>query len=142
MAMAVAGTSIPRGWISGISDVLEPEEEIEFAVAEHRIVSPRPFARAIIFCTDKRIIILRKGMLGTYRTYKIIHYDEVVQVVLHGGLYYSRLHFGLRSEESETDERKRWVWGLDPNEAKAIVHFVERRHIAIEMEERVPHMEK
>jgi hypothetical protein len=130
----VAGTSIPRKWISRIQDALEPGEDVELAIAEHRIGSPKPFERAILFCTNKRLIIMRRNIIGTYRTYKIIHYDEVMEVILHRGLHFSRIHFGMHGEERETEEWKRWVWGLDHREAQALVHYMEKRREGIKME--------
>ncbi len=119
--------AIPRRWVYEISDILRPGEKVELAVAEHRIASPKPFARAIVFCTNHRIIILRKNYFRTYRTYKIIHYREIIHVAVHRGFYFSRVHFGQAQEEAGEEEWKVWIWGLDRKDVGRLARFVEER---------------
>ncbi len=126
------GVSIPRKWRARLVDVLEPDEDIEMAMAEHKLGSPRPFAKAVLFATNKRLIITRRSVFGTYSTYRIIHYDEIVQIIVHRGLHYCRVHFGLRAEAVEKEEWKRWTWGLDKRETDQLLHFMEQKRSAIQ----------
>ena len=53
--------AVPRRWIRRIRDLLEPDEDVELAISEHKAASPKPLTTAVIFCTTKRLILARWG---------------------------------------------------------------------------------
>ena len=128
--------SVPRSWVARIRDILNPDERVEAAITEHRLASPKPFATATIYCTNERIIIVRRHFLGMGRSYKILHYNSISHITVERGMRYSKIHLGISGEAPESGEEwKRWVWGLDQREVNQIAGFMDTKKKGIKIEE-------
>ena len=83
------------------------------------------FEPANVFATDRRIIIIRGGILRVHQDFKIISYGNITEIVLEHGFVFSKLHFTLQGEPSDPEEKK-WLVGLRYEEALDLVRFVNK----------------
>ena len=128
--------SIPRRWILRVKDILNPGEKVEVAIREHRLFSPKPFAVATLYCTNERIIIMRRHILGLSMTYKILHYNNISHITVERGVKFSKMHLGVSGEAPEAGEDwKRWVWGLDQHEVNLVASFMDSKKKGIKVKE-------
>ena len=120
---------MPRGWVRRIQDLLDPDEDVELAIAEHRIASPKPLTTAVISCMTKRLLLARWGVLSYGRGYSAIAYDKSTQIICHKGFHYSRVHFGVSGGQRQMEEWEQWFWGLDHNDIRALMSFMESKNV-------------
>ena len=106
-------------------DVLSDDETIELEVVEHRLGGARFFEPAHAFATNHKIIIVRKGIFGFHKDYKIIRYESITEVKLERGPMFARVHFSLQGEqEANEGGGMKWLIGLRYSDALALLHIV------------------
>ena len=106
-----------------LGTLLTPGELVKVHIVEKRLGGARMLEPANVFATDRRIIIIRRGVLGFHQDFKIIDYSNITEIVLKNGIRYSKLHFALKGEVADPTG-KRWLVGLDYKEALGLVRFV------------------
>jgi hypothetical protein len=106
-----------------LKSLLENDETVSYHLAERRLGGARIFEPAHVFTTNKKIIIIRGGILHIHQDFKIINYGNITEIVLENGILFSRLHFTLQGESTDPNEKK-WLVGLKYKEALELVRFV------------------
>ncbi|MDE1874295.1 MAG: PH domain-containing protein [Candidatus Micrarchaeota archaeon] len=106
-----------------LESLLTQNESVMVHVAERRLGGARLLEPAHAFATNKRIIIIRRGVLGFHHDFKIISYSNITEIILEHGIRYSRVHFTLQGEAA-SEEQKKWLIGLDYKEALELIKFV------------------
>jgi hypothetical protein len=86
-------------------------------------VAARILEPAYAFATSKRIIIIRRGILGFHQDFKVINYRNITKIVFEHGIMFSKLHFTLQGGTQEPGEKK-WLIGLKYKEALEFVRYV------------------
>lgn len=95
-------------------------------VVEHRIGGWRIFEPAHAYATNKRIIIVRRHLLGIHRSLKTIGYEHITEVIVEKGIIFCKVHFSLIGESVETAEGIKWISGLSYKDALDLVRFVNK----------------
>lgn len=103
--------------------LLESGETVKYHLVERRLGGARMLEPSNVFATDRRIIIIRGGILRVHQDFKIIGYDNITEIILENGIFFSRLHFTLQGESADPSNKK-WLVGLNYKEALELVKFV------------------
>lgn len=106
--------------------LLAPDEEIELVVPEVRMwYVGSVIAPAVIFATNKRILITRRDVFHVNKSYKIIKYSNITSINMEHGIKYCSVNFGVYGDETGSSGRKKWVSGIKYQDAEALVKFVD-----------------
>jgi len=106
--------------------ILGEDETVDLEIIEHRLGGARLLEPAHAFATNQGIIIIRKGVLGFHRDFKIIRYDAITEVRLERGPLFCKMHFSLQGEQSESEDSQKWLVGLRYNDAIELTQFVNK----------------
>ncbi len=106
-----------------LQSLLTQGESVGVHIVERRLGGARILEPAHAFATNKRIIIIRRGIFSFHQDFKIINYSNITEIILEHGIRYSKLHFTLQGEASNTAEKK-WLVGLEYREALELVKYV------------------
>ena len=110
-----------------VKDLLGDDETVQLEVIEHRLGGAKFLDPAHAFATSRQIIVVRRGLFGLHRDYKIIRYESITEVKLERGPMFARIHFSLQGEqEVEDNGRAKWLVGLKYSDALELVHLVSR----------------
>ena len=108
-----------------LNSVLEDDEKVGIEITERRLGGARLLEPAHVFATNKRIIIIRRGIFGFHQDFKIINYSSITSVSLENGIMFSRMHFTLQGEGDDTSDKK-WIVGLHYQDALNLMKFVNK----------------
>lgn len=113
------------GQYAMVKDMLTEGETVQLEVTEHRLGGARFLEPAHAFATSRQIIIVRMGVFGLHKDYKIIRYESITEVKLERGLMFARVHFSLQGEqEAEPNGGMKWLVGLKYSDALSLLHLV------------------
>lgn len=106
-----------------LNSLLEEGETVNSHIVERRLGGARMLEPANLFAMNRRILIIRGGVLRFHQDFKMINYGNITEVIVEHGILFSKLHFTLQGEASNPGEKK-WLVGLRYKEALALVKFV------------------
>ena len=120
----MAGTSTRE--YAMLKELVGEDETVQLEIVEHRLGGARLLEPAHVFATSKGIIIIRGGVFGFHRSYKIIRYDSITEIRLARGPVFCRIHFSLQGEHEEREESQKWLVGLKYENASELIRIVNK----------------
>jgi hypothetical protein len=108
-----------------VRDLLGDGEAVQFEVSEHRLGGARLLEPAHVFATNFSIIIVRIGLFGLSKDYKMIKYESIKEVKLDRGPLFCRVHFSLQGELEDNPSAQKWLVGMRYNDALELIRVVE-----------------
>jgi hypothetical protein len=110
-----------------IAGLLEDGEEIGMELVERFFGGAELMRKAHLYATNKRILIVKRSLLGFHNSIKIIKYHEIKDVQLERGTRYCKVHFALTGESTYgNDEQKKWICGLTYEESAALLKYMDK----------------
>ena len=101
-------------------------ERVNIEVVERRLGGAKLFGTAHAYALERRIIIIRRYVLGFRKSIKILKYSDITEVNMERGLIYCKVHFALQGEHPESEESRKWLLGLTYDEGLELVRFVSK----------------
>ena len=109
-----------------LKDLMGEVRTILLEIVEHRLGGARLLEPAHIFATEKGIIIIRGGVFGFHRSYKIIEYDHITEIRLARGPIFCRIHFSLQGQQEEKEDSQKWLVGIRYKGAAELIKIVNK----------------
>ncbi len=109
-----------------LKDLLGADEKVVLEVVEHRLGGGRWIGPVHAYATNKRIIMIRRHIVGIHKTVKMIRYDHITEVRVERGIIFGRIHFSLIGEHEEREGNLKWLVGLTYKDSVALVNLANK----------------
>ena len=106
-----------------LKGLLEADEHVNIEIVEHRLGGARWLWPVHAYATNNRIIMIRRHLIRSH-TIRILKYVHITEIVVEGGIFFSKIHLSLVGEQPDSKEHQKWMVGITSKDAAAFIKSI------------------